>query len=163
MISTYVADVDDRAALAARGRIVCEVIWSSRRSIVAGRSLATGTTYIATSTSTTVTTTVAAATTTIAATATSAKTASAKSSTTTAESATHAESAATASEATRAARAGETILSHFQGAALPFVAIELVDSVTCVIGSVESDDSRAFRATIGRDVDVGANDGTCDG
>jgi len=69
-------------------------------------------------------------------------------------------SAHTKTSATSAS-AGKAILPHFQLTVLPFVSIELGDSVTRIFGGFESNNTAAFGAAIGADVNIGTDNSTC--
>lgn len=70
----------------------------------------------------------------------------------------------TSSKSTATAKAGgslrEAIFTDFEKTTLPVISVELSDCVTGVFRELECNDARTFRAAIGSNVDVGANDGT---
>jgi hypothetical protein len=146
---TYVANVDDRSGLAARGSKVSEGVRRSRCS--------RGATVESTRRSTTET--AAKATTT-------SKLLSTKATAATHETSTRrellAEASTTSHEATtttaEARWASETVLSDFEDTAIPVISVELLDSDLGIIGVVESDDTRALHATVGCDMNVSTDD-----
>ena len=138
-----VADVDQVAWLAARCSEVGErVRWVGRTvgfEATSGRS--TGTSE-ASSKSTTSSIAAAEAATTTTEASTSAKTSAEATAT----------SEATAS--TKAGVAGKAVFANLKVATLPFVAVELSDSVPGIIHGLESNDARALWSTVRRDVNV---------
>jgi hypothetical protein len=146
MAVTYVADVDDRSRLAARGGKVSEGVGRCRCSRRA--------TVETTRRSTTETAAKAAATTKLLST----KATSAAHETSTRgellakASTTSHEAAATTAEARWAS---ETVLSDFE-----VISVELLDGDLGVIRVVESDDTGALHATVGGDVNVSTDDST---
>ena len=67
-----------------------------------------------------------------------------------------AETAAT----TKARSTSETVFTNLEIASLPVVAVELVDGVPRIVDSLECYNTRPLRATIGRNVNIGAKNGT---
>ena len=65
--------------------------------------------------------------------------------------------AATATEATSA---GKAVLANFEHAARPVVSVELLNGVLGILGSFESDDTRALGSAVGSCVNVSTDDGT---
>lgn len=66
--------------------------------------------------------------------------------------------AATATKAhTTTALLGITILAHFDHAALPVIAIKLLNSIACIFGTLKNDDTGALGAAIGAHVDISTN------
>ena len=63
---------------------------------------------------------------------------------------------ATATEASRSA--SKTIFANFKVTTLPIIAIELINSIPCIIHSLKCNNTRALRATIRRNVYVGTED-----
>lgn len=152
VFSTYVANIDDGARITTRSRKVGKrVRWCSdwRRSIEAAtRSSAETSTKAATSAKATA----KAATTTHEPTTSSSSEATGEASTTTHK------SASSATESTTRG-AGEAILSDLKSATVPFVPVELLDSVLSVFRIVKSNDSGTLHASIWSDVDIGAHYG----
>jgi hypothetical protein len=65
-----------------------------------------------------------------------------------------------AAAATEATSASKAVLANFENASRPVVAVELLDSVLGILGSLECDNTRTLGSAIGSSVDVGADDGT---
>jgi hypothetical protein len=151
MAVTYVADVDDRSRLAARGGKVSEGVGRCRCSRRA--------TVETTRRSTTETAAKAAATT---------KLLSTKATSAAHETSTRGELLAKASTTSHEAAAttakarwaSETVFSDFEDTAVPVVSVELLDGDLGVIRVVESDDTGALHATVGGDVNVSTDDST---
>ena len=76
-----------------------------------------------------------------------------------AEASTHTAEAATSTESS-AAGAGKSIFTNLEHAALPVVAVELLDCVTGVIRTLENDNARALRSAVRAHVHVRTNDTT---
>lgn len=53
---------------------------------------------------------------------------------------------------------GEPVFTNLECTALPFVSVELSNSVACIVSVVEDDDTRALGTTIRSEVNVSAND-----
>lgn len=69
-----------------------------------------------------------------------------------------------AAVATRAhARAGEAIFTDLKHAALPVIAVELLNGVAGVFRSLKNHNTRALRSAVWAEMDVGANNATCAG
>jgi hypothetical protein len=144
--NTYIADENSLASLCSGCGIVCERVGRS-----SGRSSIETASWAAIPSTTTEATT--AAKTTAEATATS-KAAACP------EASSEATTTAKASAATEAgSRAREAILSDLERTALPVVAIKLLDGVPGIIWGLKGNNTRAFGASIGSNVDVSANDG----
>lgn len=144
--STYVANVDSSALLAARGSKVGEgVRWDGSSSLVkAGAAISRATTEAtaATETRATKTTTTAEA-------ATATKTRTTKATTAT-------ETAATGTSVAWVV-SSEAILADLQGTALPLVSVELGDSVAGIIRVLESHNTGSLGTAGGVGVNIGAN------
>jgi hypothetical protein len=143
---TYISDVNSLASLRPGSGIVCEGIWSSCR----GCSIET-TTGAASISAPKATTAAKAATKATTASKSAAGPEPSSEASTTAESATAAEARP---------RTRKTILADLEKAALPVVAIELLDSIAGVVWRLEGNNARALGAAVRTDVDVGANDST---
>jgi len=143
--NTYIADENGLASLRSGCGIVCERVGRS-----SGRSSIETASWAAIPSTTEATT---AAKTTTEATATS-KAAACP------EASSEATTTAKASTATEAgSRAREAILAYLEWTALPVVAIKLLDGVPGIFWGFEGNNTRAFGASIGSNVDVSANDG----
>lgn len=144
--NTYVANINDLAPLGSTCRVVRKGIRDSRR----GSSIETAS--WGTSVSTTKAATATKATTKATATSKSAATTEAAS------------EASTTAKATTATESGsgpcEAILTHLKWAALPVVAIELLDGIASIVWRLKGNNARAFGASIRPDVDVCTNDST---
>jgi hypothetical protein len=89
--------------------------------------------------------------------ATAAETSTASEATTATKAAATAETAAeTTTTESSWAGTGKTIFTNLKLAALPVVAIKLLDSVSSIIRRLKSDDARPLRSTIRSDVHIGA-------
>jgi hypothetical protein len=76
--------------------------------------------------------------------------------TTTAETTTHSAAiTSTAAEAHAAAATSEPVLANFEQAALPVIAVELLDGASCIVRALKDNNSRAFRTTIRASVHIG--------
>lgn len=92
-------------------------------------------------------------------TATTAKSTTAEAAGTAAEAATHtAAITTTAAEVHTCARTSVAVLANLNSAALPVVAVELLDSATGIVGALENNDARTLGAAVGTAVDIGADD-----
>jgi len=158
--STYVADVDDFAALATSSSVVRKRIRRSSRgtssttsiaeaatTATAGRIAVAATTESTSAAKPTAGSAEAAATATKSTSHTESATASSKATT---ESATHATSSGT----------GETVLANFELASIPVVAVEVVDGVTCIVRAFEGNNSGALGAAVGALVYISTDDRT---
>jgi hypothetical protein len=65
--------------------------------------------------------------------------------------------ATSATEAHTRAAAGVAILADLNHAALPVIAVELLDCGAGIIRALKDDDTRSFGATIRADMDIGSN------
>lgn len=141
-VRTYVAHVDDGRSLSTRCRKVGERVWGHSRN-----GLEVGTTSESTAEST-------------AAAKAAAKTTAATEIATTTETttATEAAKAATAAEAYRST--GVTVFTDLEHAALPFVAVELLDGIARIVRGFEGDNSGALGTARGIGVNVGTDHGT---
>jgi hypothetical protein len=149
LAGTYVADVDDRSGLAARGGKVSERVGRSRCS--------RGASVESTRRSTTETAAKATATTELLlteATTTAHETSTARELLAEAAATTHKAAATTA----EARWTSETIFSDLEDTAVPVVSVELLDSNLGIIGVVESDNTGTLHATIGGDMNVSTDD-----
>lgn len=147
---TYVADVDRLASFSAGSRKVGERVRCRRRSgssssVEADMRRATKS----------------------ASTKASSASETASEATATSEASTAAEATAEATASAEASTASESgtgtskaILADFERASLPIEAIELLDSVTSVIGRLECDDTGALGTSVLANMDVGADDST---
>ena len=81
----------------------------------------------------------------------------------TTKAATSATEAATAVAASTHRRTGEAILANLEHAALPVIAVELLDGVACVVRRLENHNAGALGSAVGAEMDVGANNtaGAC--
>jgi membrane protein involved in colicin uptake len=68
--------------------------------------------------------------------------------------------AAKAAAATEATSASKSVLANLEQAPRPVVAVELLNGVLSILGSLESDDTRALGGTVGCRVNVSADDRT---
>lgn len=144
-ITAYIAHEDNLARVIARGGIVGEGIrCRGRTGTNTGTSASTSTGVEAAST-----TKAAAATESPKSTATAKPTAAAKP---TAKAAAAAKTAAAA----KAASAGKAVLTDLQDAALPIIAIELLDCIPRIVRAFEHNYSGALGSAVGPDVYVGA-------
>jgi hypothetical protein len=167
-----VADVDHRRRVHARSGIVGERVRGSnrsdrgdsavassarRRASVATRRAVRTRTAVATTGKATAKSTTASETSRRAVAATPTESTIEASTTVAAGKATTTTEAAAATEATSASKA---VLTNFENATRPVVAVELLNGVLGVLGSLESDDTRALGSAIWGGVHVGADDGT---
>lgn len=98
----------------------------------------------------------------------SATTSAAESTTSTGKSPAAAKTKATSHATTKAATAAtvhatgtsESVLAHLQYAALPVVAIELLDRVSRVVGVLEDDNAGALGASVRSDMDISSDHST---
>jgi hypothetical protein len=162
LIKAYIADVDDGASLSARGSIVCERVGRKigMRGLGSGIETTSRTSSAAASAAAAISSSSSIAASAIASTASS-------KSTTTAISAAAAAAVASAEASTAAETttktttsrrgASESVFTDFESAALPFVAIELLDRVPSIIRIVEDYDSGAFGAAFGSLMDICTN------
>lgn len=58
-------------------------------------------------------------------------------------------------------RAGKTILTDLEHAALPVIAVELLDSVARIFGGLKDDDAGTLGSTVRAEMDIGADYTTC--
>lgn len=151
-----VANVDDWARLAAvRGMIGERIgsLWCERSSVHTSSSAASvgaATTTVATTKSTTPT---------AEASATPTEASAEASATATCETASKTATSTTESTTSTAWwSVGKSVFADLECTALPFVSVELTDSVTCVVSVVEDDDAGALGTTIRAEVDVSAYD-----
>jgi hypothetical protein len=146
---TYVADIDDVAFLNTTGGVVSERVRGHRGVAGIMETASSG----GSSTISTTTSAIAESTT------TSTEPAATKAA---AEASTSASKTA-AAIATGGAhgRAGKTILTDLEHAALPVIAVELLNSVARIFGGFEDDDAGALRSTVRAEMDIGANNATC--
>lgn len=150
---TYVADEDDRTALATTGGVVGKCVRSSTST-----TNATVVAALATSISTLLETTTASAESSSSKSATATETtATAKSSATSAEAALE---ATTHAIATWTAGLSETVLTDFKVATVPFVAVVHLDGIASVFIVIEDYDTRSLRTTIRSEVNIGTNNVT---
>ena len=75
------------------------------------------------------------------------------------EASSHAAVSTTAAEA-HSATASISILTDLKVAALPFMAVELLDGTSSIIGALENDNARTLRATIRADMNISADNAT---
>lgn len=142
---TYVSDVDGLARLAAARGIVGEGVRRVGCS-AAGIKSAAGNESRCTTTEA------------------SATAKAAKGTAATTEASTAAETAAKASATAKTATATEPtgtcepVLAHLEVAALPLIAIELLNGIASVVGGLEGDNAGALRPAIGCDVHIGTHD-----
>jgi hypothetical protein len=55
-------------------------------------------------------------------------------------------------------RASKAVLANLEHAALPVIAVELLDGGACVVGRLEHDDTGALGSAVRAEMDIGAND-----
>ena len=58
---------------------------------------------------------------------------------------------------------GKAILTDLEHAALPIIAVELLDGVASIIRRLENNDTRALRSAVRAEMDIGANNTACTG
>lgn len=71
--------------------------------------------------------------------------------------------ATTTAKSTAAHVVGEAIYTNFEDPAVPVIAVELLDGVASIIGSLEDNDTGALGATVGSKVDIGTDDAASTG
>jgi hypothetical protein len=144
---TYVANIDSVALLNTRRGIVGERVrgHGDMAAIEAARSTATA-----------ITTTTAA----IAAESTTASAKAAAAIATAKGTASASEAAAAVATGTHG-RTGEAVLTNLEHAALPVVAVELLDGVAGIVGRLENHNARALGPAVRAEMDIGANNTAC--
>jgi hypothetical protein len=145
-VRTHIADVDDFNLVSARGSVVGERVGRNR-----GRSTTVEASTTGAAATTTTTTSASEAATTTAVAETSAATKSSSSISTT-------EATSTAAEAAAHGIVGKPVFTDLEHATLPVVAVELLDSIACIVGGFEDDYSRTFRSAVLAEVDIGSED-----
>lgn len=146
MAATYVADIDSVALLNTGAGVVGEGVRGDRGGVGGLEATRGGATIAAAAAK-------AAESTAGAAKATTTKAAS--------ETTAGAAKAATAKAAGAAhGWAGEAILTDLEHAALPIVAVELLDGVASVLGGLENDNAGALRSAVGAELNISADNAT---
>ena len=73
------------------------------------------------------------------------------------------ETAAAVATGAHGRTAGKAILANLQHAALPVIAVELLDGGACVVGRLENDNARALGPTVRAEMNIGADNAACAG
>lgn len=149
-ISTHIADVDSLARLTTAAGVVRERVRRVGRPI-AGIEAARGAMDEARGTTEASATAEATEATASAEASTAGKAA--------AEATTTAETAA----ATEPTSTGEPVLAHLEVAALPLIAVELLNGIASVVGRLEGDDAGTLGPAVGSNMHIGADDLAVDG